>query len=263
MHEAMRVASIVARGLGEGIMFDLYMERSPAVYKAAIMLEECGLEYRAQHVSVSRGQQHDPAFRALSPNGKIPVLVDHSPADGGPALVVFESGAILAYLAEKTGRFLPKDMRARTEVMQWNFWQSSGLSPMSGQAIHFTRYAPEETRAYGGLRYKNEVLRIYGVLEGRLQGREFICGEYTIADIGTYPWVLMHDRFNFDLGEFPAVQRWYKSITERPAVQRAYARPQKELEPAPAPSKELMQSLFGKTADLLPVPSANFAPKKA
>jgi GST-like protein len=145
--------------------------------------------------------------------------------------------------------------------MQWVFWQSSGLSPMSGQAIHFTRYAPDETRPYGALRYKNEVLRIYGVLEQRLQGRDFICDDYTIADIGTYPWVLMYDRFDFDLTQFPNVHRWYSAIFARPAVERAYARAKTELEPNPPPSAELMKSLFPTTAQMLKPPPANFTPK--
>jgi GST-like protein len=244
-------------------MFDLYTERSPAVFKAAIMLEECELEYRIKYISVSHGQQHSPEFKKLSPNEKIPVLVDFDPVDGAQPVPVFESGAILVYLAEKTGRFLRADFRSRTETMQWLFWQSSGLSPMSGQIVHFTRYAPEHTQEYGTLRYKTEVLRLYGVLNERLQDREFMCGDYSIADIGTFPWILMYDRFDFDLAEFPNVKRWFESVRERPAVKRAYTRAHAEMGPPPEPSAEMLKSLFGKNAPMLHHPSANFEPKEA
>jgi GST-like protein len=234
-------------------MFDLYVEKSPAVFKVAVLLEECGLEYRTTHVSVSQGQQHEPAFRALSPNGKIPVLVDHAPAGGGAPITIFESGAILVYLSEKTGLFLPTDVRRRAEVMQWHFWQSTGLSPMSGQAIHFLRYAPEEARPYGLLRYTNEVRRLYGVLDRRLEGRSFICDDYSIADIGTYPWTIYHDRLGLDLAGFPELRRWQQSISQRPAVQRAYQRSESELPPVPAPTEEVYRNLFGETASAMKV----------
>jgi GST-like protein len=243
-------------------MFDLYAERSPAVYKVAVMLEECALDYRIEPVSVSLGQQHAPAFKALSPNGKVPVLVDHAPLDQGAPVTLFESGAILLYLSDKVGRFLPAEPRSRAEVMQWHFWQSSGLSPMSGQAIHFTRYAPESVKEYGSVRYKNEVLRLYGVLNQRLEGRDFICGDYSLADIGTYPWVVVHDRFDFDLDVYPALARWYASVSARPTVRRAYDRLSTDMPPTPAPSPELLQSLFGESAPLMRVPAQNFVPKK-
>ncbi len=242
-------------------MFDLYMERSPTVFKAAIMLEECALEYRIKYTSVSHGHQHAADFKKISPNEKIPVLVDFNPADGGESLPVFESGAILIYLAEKTGKFLSKDFRTRLETLQWTFWQSCGLSPMSGQIIHFTRYAPEAMQEYGSLRYKTEVLRIYGVLNARLQDRAFMCGDYSIADIGTFPWILMHDRFDFDLAEYPNVNRWYQTIRERPAVKQAYTRGYAEMGTPPDPSMDLLKSLFGKNAPLLRVPGGNFKPK--
>jgi GST-like protein len=203
-------------------MFDLYVEQSPAIFKAAIMLEECGLEHRCIHVPVSEGKQHSPEFRKLSPNSKIPVLVDHEPTDGGAPLVVFESGAILVYLAEKTGRFLATEPRRRSEILQWLFWQTSGLSPMSGQAIHFIRYAPEHTREYGQLRYFGEVRRLFGVLDTHLEGRDFIAGDYSIADMGTYGWVNMYDRYKWTLDEWPNVKRWWGSIAGRPAVKKAY-----------------------------------------
>jgi GST-like protein len=240
-------------------MFDLYAERSPAVYKAAIMLEECALRYRLEHVSVSSGAQHHSAFRALSPNGKIPVLVDHEPTDGGQPHIVFESGAILLYLADKVGAYLPVDARQRSDVMEWHFWQSSGLSPMSGQAIHFTRYAPESAREYGSFRYKNEVLRLYAVLDKQLRGREYICQAYSIADIGTFPWVVLHDRFDFDLKAYPDLSRWYTALSRRPAIERAYSRMKKELPSTPEPSRELLESLFGPTASLMAPPAKNFS----
>jgi GST-like protein len=243
----------------EAGMFDLYAERSPAIYKVAIMLEECALSYQLKHVSVSHGKQHEPAFRALSPNGKIPVLVDHEPADGGQPLVIFESGAIVLYLADKVGAYLPTDVRQRSEVMQWHFWQSTGLSPMSGQAIHFTRYAPQNTREYGSLRYKNEVLRLYGVLDKQLRGREYICQVYSIADLGTFPWIVLHDRFDFGLEAYPDLYRWYANMSRRPAVERAYSRLKTDLGPTPDPSPELLQSLFGATASLLSPPAKNFS----
>jgi GSH-dependent disulfide-bond oxidoreductase len=240
-------------------MFDLYAERSPAVYKAAIMLEECALRYRLKHVSVSSGAQHEAAFRALSPNGKIPVLVDHEPKDRGQPIVIFESGAILLYLADKVGTYLPADARQRSDVMEWHFWQSSGLSPMSGQAIHFTRYAPASAQEYGSIRYKNEVLRLYGVLDKQLRGRDYICQAYSIADIGTFPWVVLHDRFDFDLTAYPDLNRWYAALSRRSAVARAYDRMKTELPSTPEPSPKLLESLFGATATLMTPPAKNFS----
>jgi GST-like protein len=203
-------------------MFDLYVEKSPAIFKVAMMLEECGQAYNCIHVPISEGKQHTPEFRALSPNGKTPVLVDHQPTDGGAPLVVFDSGAILIYLAERTGRLLPTEVRRRSETLQWLFWQASGLSPLAGQAIHFIRYAPDEAKPYGQLRYLGEVRRHYGVLDKHLEGREFIAGDYSIADIGTFGWVNMYDRYNYTLSDWPNLERWWKSITERPATVRAF-----------------------------------------
>jgi len=226
-------------------MFDLYVEKSPAIFKSAIMLEECGLDYHCIHVPISEGKQHTPEFRALSPNGKTPVLVDHAPADGGAPLVVFESGAILVYLAEKTGRFLPTEPRRRSETLQWLFWQSSGLSPLAGQAIHFIRYAPEEAKPYGQLRYLGEVRRHYSVLDGRLEGRAFIAGDYSIADIGSYGWVNMYDRYQFPLSDWPNLERWWRSITDRPAVKRAYAKVDAARTVSPVAPDDFNRNLFG------------------
>jgi GSH-dependent disulfide-bond oxidoreductase len=244
-------------------VFDLYAERSPAVYKVAVMLEECALAYRLKHVSVSHGQQHEPEFKALSPNGKIPVLVDDCPQDQRGPLVIFDSGAILIYLAEKVRQFLPEEPRQRAAVLQWHLWQATGLSPMTGQAIHFIRYAPLKDQAYGTLRYKTEVRRLYGVLQEQLQHADYLCGEYSVADIGTYPWVLMHDRLDMALDEFPAVARWFERVGARAAVSRAYRRMNAELAPIPPPGPQLLRSLFGDNAQLLTVPTGNFVPKDA
>ncbi len=203
-------------------MIDLYVEQSPAVFKVAMLLEECGMDYTPHHLSVSQGKQHTPEFRAISPNGKVPAIVDHAPAGGGEPLAIFESGAILVYLAEKAGRFLPDDVRQRAAVLQWLFWQSSGLSPLSGQAIHFIRYAPQETRAYGQLRYLGEVRRHWAVLDKHLTGRDYIADEYSIADMGAFTWVNLFDRFDYTLDEYPDLKRWWGAISERPAVKRAY-----------------------------------------
>jgi GST-like protein len=229
-------------------MFDLYVEKSPAIFKSAIMLEECGLDYRCIHVPISEGKQHTPEFRALSPNGKTPVLVDHAPADGGAPLAVFESGAILVYLAEKTGRLLAAEPRRRSEILQWLFWQSSGLSPLAGQAIHFIRYAPDEAKPYGQLRYLGEVRRHYSVLDKHLEGRPFIAGDYSIADIGSYGWVNMYDRYDFSLTDWPNLERWWKSITERPAVGRAYAKVDAARTVRSVSPDEFNVNLFGEKA---------------
>jgi GST-like protein len=226
-------------------MYDLYIEHSPAIYKSAIMLEECGYEYDCIHVSVTEGEQHTASFRELSPNGKVPVLVDPAPRDGGAPFAVFESGAILIYLAEKSGRFLPTELRNRSEVLQWLFWQASGLSPMSGQAIHFIRYAPEETRAYGQLRYLGEVRRHWRVLDTHLEGRDYISGDYSIADIGTYGWMNMYDRYNYDFDDYPNVKRWWNAVSARPTVQRAYDRVNAAHRVPPVTDETFARNLFG------------------
>ena len=242
-------------------MFDLYIERSPAVFKAAVMLEECGYDYTCTHVSVSRGDQHDPEFRVLSPNGKVPLLVDHQPADGGGKLAVFDSGAILIYLAEKSGRFLSNELRVRTQTMQWLFWQASGLSPFGGQAIHFQRFAPEHTREYGQLRYLGEVRRHFGVLDKHLTGRDYIAGDYSIADIGSHAWVEMFDRFELPLEEWPNLNRWWKSIATRPAVTTAYRKVAAARTDVIVPDAEYKQNMFGEqAAATMPAP-LRYVPK--
>jgi GSH-dependent disulfide-bond oxidoreductase len=230
-------------------MIDLYIEGSPAVFKVAVMLEECGLDYAAHHVPVGEGAQHTSEFRAISPNGKVPAIVDHAPADGDKPLAMFESGAILVYLAEKTGLFLTEELRMRAQTLQWLFWQSSGLSPLSGQAIHFIRYAPEETRPYGQLRYLGEVRRHWGVLDAHLKGREWIAGDYSIADMGCFGWVNIYDRFAQSLEEYPDLARWQAAIAARDPVKRAYAKVMAARdETRPFSEKQFQRAMFGEEA---------------
>lgn len=234
-------------------MIDAYLAKSPAAMKVPVMLEECELEYRVMPVSVGDGEQHTAGFRAKSPNDKVPAIVDHAPADGGAPISLFESGAILLYLAEKTGRFLPTDARGRATMMQWLFWQAAGLSPMSGQAIHFTIYAPESARPYSQPRYYNEVNRLYGVLNRQLEGRDYLCDEYTIADMATYTWTLFAKWIGQNLDEFPNLARWHRTIAERPAVKAAYARADRDIPDGKAAwkSEEFRANMFGHTAKSL------------
>ncbi len=204
-------------------MIDLHYWPTPNGHKVTLFLEEAGLEYRIHPVDIGKGAQFEPAFLAISPNNKMPAIVDHAPADGGAPQSVFESGAILLYLAEKTGRFLPAEQRGRIEALEWLFWQMAGLGPMTGQYGHFNVYAPEKI-PYAIERYTKEVQRLLGVLDKRLAGREFITGDdYTIADMAAYPWINVYDRAPLDMAPFPEVQRWQAAIAARPATQRAYA----------------------------------------
>lgn len=200
-------------------MIDLHYWPTPNGWKIAIMLEECGLPYRVIPVNIGRGEQFLPEFVAICPNGRIPAIVDHAPADGGESVTVFESGAILMYLAEKTGRFLPADLRGRQQVMQWVMWQMGGLGPMAGQNGHFLLYAPEKL-AYAIDRFGKEVSRLYGVLDVQL-GRSggYVAGAaYSIADMAIFPWVRTHKAQNIAMADFPNIERWYNSMFQRPAV---------------------------------------------
>jgi GST-like protein len=203
-------------------MIDLYYWTTPNGHKITMFLEETGLPYAVKPVNISTGEQFAPAFLAISPNNRIPAIVDHEPVDGGDPLSVFESGAILQYLAEKTGRFLPANLRGRTQVMEWLFWQMGGLGPMLGQNHHFVQYAPQSL-PYAIERYVKEAERLYGVLDQRLADREFIVGDYSIADMACYPWIVPHRRQKMDIEAFPNVKRWFAAIRARPATQRAYA----------------------------------------
>jgi len=202
-------------------MIDLYYWTTPNGHKLTLFLEEAGLPYRIIPINIGKGEQFQPEFLAVAPNNRIPAIVDREPADGGAPVSVFESGAILLYLAEKTGKFLPADVRGRTEVMQWLFWQMAGLGPMAGQNHHFVQYAPEKV-PYAIDRYVKETARLYGVLNKRLADRPFVAGEYSIADIAAYPWVVPHEKQLQKLEDFPHLKRWFETIAARPATVRAY-----------------------------------------
>jgi GST-like protein len=203
-------------------MLDFYYSGTPNGQKIRIFLAEAGLPHRVVPVSLSKGEQFKPEFLAISPNNKIPAIVDHDPVDGGKPLAMFESGAILLYLADKIGRFVPRDTRTRLEMLQWLFWQVGGLGPMAGQAGFFRVYAREQV-PYAIDRYTKETSRLYGVLDGRLEGREYIAGQYSIADIACYPWIVPHARHGQDLARFPNLTRWFERVRARPAVIEAYA----------------------------------------
>ena len=203
-------------------MIDLHYWPTPNGYKIRLMLEESGLPYRVIPVDIGKGDQFKPDFLAISPNNKMPAIVDHKPVMGGAPLPLFESGAILLYLSEKSGRFMPVDEREYYQALQWLFWQVAGLGPMAGQAGHFRVYAPEPV-PYGIERYTREVSRLYGVLDGRLQGREYIAGSaYSIADMAVYPWIVPFEAHGQDLARFPNIARWFASIQKRSATVRVY-----------------------------------------
>ncbi|AKA26260.1 glutathione binding-like protein [Pseudomonas chlororaphis] len=204
-------------------MIDLYYWTTPNGHKISLFLEEAGLPYSVHPVNIGQGEQFKPEFLKIAPNNRIPAIVDHQPADGGAPLSLFESGAILLYLAEKTGQFLPKDLRGRQEALQWLFWQMGGLGPMAGQNHHFSQFAPEKI-PYAIKRYVDETARLYGVLDRRLADREFVAGsEYSIADMAIYPWIVSHKWQSQDLENFPHLHRWFNRILDRPATTRAYA----------------------------------------
>ena len=225
-------------------MIDLHYWTTPNGHKITIFLEETDLPYRITPVNIGRGEQFKPNFLSISPNNRIPAIVDDDPPGGGEPISIMESGAILLYLAGKTGRFYPADLRGRVEVCQWLFWQMAGLGPMAGQSHHFLHYAPEKV-PYAIDRYVRETGRLYGVLNKQLADRDYIAGEYSIADMACYPWVLP-ERQNQDMGQFPHLARWKETIAARPAVQRAYALA-REINPSPKPptSDEERKILFG------------------
>lgn len=230
-------------------MIELYYAATPNGLKPKLLLEEAGLPYFVTPVILSEGEQFKTEFRAISPNNKIPAIVDHAPAGGGAPVRVFESGAILLYLAEKIGRFLPVDTANRTEVLQWLFWQVSGLGPMAGQVGHFNVYAPEKV-SYAIDRYTREVARLYGVLDRRLDGREFIAGELSIADIAAYPWIVPHEAHGQDLEDFPHLARWFDAMSRRPATLRAYEGVENVYAPRSSLSRQARRVLFGQGSEL-------------
>ena len=202
-------------------MIDLHYWTTPNGHKITIFLEETGLPYNIIPVNIGKGEQFKADFLAVSPNNRIPAIVDHAPAGGGKPISVFESGAILLYLADKTGKFIARDVRGRTESIQWLFWQMGNLGPMAGQNNHFSNYAVEKL-PYAIDRYRNEVNRLYGVLNNRLADRAFLAGEYSIADMASYPWIVPYERQGQKLEDFPNLKRWFEAIRARPAVVRAY-----------------------------------------
>ena len=219
-------------------MIDLYYWTTPNGHKISIFLEEAGLPYTVRPIHIGKGEQFAPDFLAIAPNNRIPAIVDHAPADGGAPIPLFESGAILLYLADKTQRFVPQDLRGRNDALQWLFWQMGGLGPMAGQNHHFGSAAPERI-PYAIDRYVRETARLYGVLDRRLADREFVAGDYSIADMASYPWIVSHAKQQQDLGDFPHLRRWFDTIRARPAVQRAYALVDTVNPPgAPQPSAE-------------------------
>jgi GST-like protein len=228
-------------------MIELHSWPTPNGWKISIALEEMELPYELRPVNIGRGEQFAPAFLEISPNGRIPAIVDRAPIDGGPPLPIFETGAILVYLAEKCGRFLPTETRGRTEVMQWLMWQMGGLGPMLGQHGHFKLYAPERI-PYAVARYRAEAERLYGVLDRRLADREFLCRAYSIADMACWPWVITYRSQGIDLdGKYPNVRRWYDALKERPGLRRGYEIGREFGKPG-APDPKAREVLFGSHA---------------
>ncbi|MFV0280977.1 MAG: glutathione binding-like protein [Rhodoblastus sp.] len=202
-------------------MIDLYYWPTPNGHKITMFLEEAGLAYTIKPVDIVAGDQFRPDFLAIAPNNRMPAIVDRMPADGGAPVSVFESGAILVYLAEKCGRFLASDPRERARTLEWLFWQVGGLGPMAGQNHHFALYAPEKI-PYALERYRKETNRLYGVLDRRLADRAFLAGDYSIADMASYPWIAPHKRQGQDIDAFPHLKRWFEAIKARPGTVRAY-----------------------------------------
>jgi GSH-dependent disulfide-bond oxidoreductase len=226
-------------------MIDFHYWDTPNGYKVKVFLEEAGLPYKIYLVDIGKGDQFKPEFLAISPNNRIPAIVDHDPQGGGAPISLFESGAILLYLAEKIGRFIPGDIRGRAEVLQWLFWQMGGLGPMAGQNGHFNVYAPEKI-PYAMDRYRRETTRLYGVMNTRLADRGFMAGNFSIADMACYPWVVPHKRHLQDINAFPHLKRWFDEIGARPAVVRAYSDADESYK-KPMTDEE-RKILFGQTA---------------
>jgi GST-like protein len=227
-------------------MIDLYYWPTPNGHKITMFLEETNLPYTIKPVNIGRGDQFAPDFLKIAPNNRMPAIIDHEPEQGKDPISVFESGAILLYLADKTKHFISSDIRKRIETLEWLFWQMGGLGPMAGQNHHFTQYAPEKV-PYAINRYVKETNRLYGVLNHRLEGRDFIADDFSIADMACYPWIVQHERQLQDLNEFPNIKRWFGAIDERPATRRAYDRA-KEFNASPTMTDEAKKILFNQTA---------------
>lgn len=224
-------------------MIDLYYWTTPNGHKITIFLEETGLQYTLKPVNIGAGEQFKPDFLVISPNNRIPAIVDRRPDDGGDPIAIFESGAILEYLSEKTGRLIPGDLRQRWQAIQWLHWQMGGLGPMLGQNHHFRQYAPEKL-PYAIDRYTLEAERLYGVLDEQLRDRDYLAGEYSVADIACYPWIVPHERQGQNLDDFPNVKRWFQTIGERPAVKKAYAKAD-DINTSATVSEDSKDILFG------------------
>lgn len=227
-------------------MIELYYWPTPNGHKITIFLEEIGLPYNIVPVNIAAGDQFKPEFLKISPNNRMPAIVDDEPADKGVPISVFESGAILLYLAEKTGKLIPQDLRNRTQVLEWLFWQMGGLGPMAGQNHHFSGYAPEKID-YAINRYVSGTGRLYAVLNKQLADREFVAGDYSIADIAAYPWIVAHEIQSQNLEDFPNVKRWFETIKARPATIRAYEKGEAFKTQALDPDK-LRDLLFNQSA---------------
>ena len=234
-------------------MIDLYYWTTPNGHKITLFLEETGLPYTLHSINIGKGEQFQPDFLRIAPNNRIPAIVDNAPADGGEPVSIFESGAILLYLAEKTDQFLSTDLRQRVDTLQWLFWQMAGLGPMAGQNHHFTQYAPEPV-PYAIDRYVKETARLYAVLDRHLADRDFITGaDYSIADMACYPWIVPHDKQRQNLDDFPHLKRWFEAIGARPATARAYALTA-QINPAPVMDEAARKVLFGQDAAVVKRP---------
>ncbi len=227
-------------------MIDLYYWPTPNGHKITLFLEETGLPYTIHPINIGKGEQFQPDFLKIAPNNRMPAIVDHEPKGGGAPISLFESGAILLYLAEKTGRFLPSDPRGRAQTIEWLFWQMGGLGPMAGQNHHFSVYAPEKL-PYAIDRYVNETNRLYGVLDRQIAGRDYIAGDYSIADMASYPWIVPYERQGQNLDDFPNLKRWFHAIHDKPATIAAYAKGDAINRPKEM-SDEDKKVLFGQTA---------------
>ncbi|NJO12369.1 MAG: thiol:disulfide oxidoreductase [Gammaproteobacteria bacterium] len=226
-------------------MIDFYYAGTPNGLKVRLFFAETGLEHRVVRVDLGKGDQFRSEYLAISPNNKIPAIVDHAPRDGAGPLALFESGAILLYLADKCGQLLPTQLRARLDVTQWLFWQVGGLGPMAGQIGHFNVFAPEQV-PYAIDRYTREVNRLYGVLDRRLADRDFIAGDFSVADIATYPWIVPYEAHGQNLADHPHLKRWFEAIRARPATQQAYEGVQDTYTKSSTPlSEEERRILFG------------------
>lgn len=230
-------------------MIELYYWPTPNGHKITIFLEEAELEYTIHSVNIAAGEQFQPDFLKIAPNNRMPAIIDRSPTDGGEPISIFESGAILQYLGEKTGKFLPGDLRDRKTVMEWLFWQMGGLGPMAGQNHHFSQYAPEKI-PYAIDRYVKETNRLYGVLDRQLAGKDYIAGVYSIADMAAYPWIVPYQIQQQTIEDFPHLHAWFQRMGDRPAVVRAYEQA-KAFNNQPTMTEESRKILFGQTAATL------------